>query len=249
MKESPIVLVTGGSRGIGAATARRAAAQGFDVAINYLRDAKAADEVVAAVKARGRRAVALQGDMAREEDIARVFAGVDAALGPINHLVYSSGITGTPSRLEAAAPAMMRNVIEVNVMGALLAVQAALPRMSTKHGGKGGSIVLLSSAAATLGGGGEYVWYAASKGAIDSLTIGLSRELASEGIRVNAVQPGLIDTDIHVAGRVERNAPLVPFGRAGTADEVAGPIVFLLTEAASYMTGAILRVGGGAERE
>ena len=242
---SKILLVTGASRGIGAATAKLAASRGYDVAVNYLRDAKAADAVVAAIKAAGRRAVAIQGDMAREADVARVFAAIDKEFGRVTHLVYNSGTTGANSRIEAADVAMMREVIELNVLGALMCVKAAIPRMSVKHGGRGGAIVLISSAAATLGGPGEYVWYAASKGATDSMTYGLSKELAADAIRVNALQPGLIETAIHPPGRLERMAPMVPMGRAGSPEEIAESILFLLSDASSYTTGTVLRVAGG----
>jgi NAD(P)-dependent dehydrogenase (short-subunit alcohol dehydrogenase family) len=242
---SKVLLVTGASRGIGAATATLAATRGYDVAVNYLRDAKAADAVVTAIKTAGRRAVAVQGDMAKEADVTRVFAATDKELGPVTHLVYNSGTTGSNSRLEAADVAMMREVIELNVLGALMCVKAAIPRMSVKQSGQGGAIVLISSAAATLGGPGEYVWYAASKGATDSMTYGLSKELAGDAIRVNAVQPGLIETGIHPPGRLERMAPLVPMGRAGSPEEIAESILFLLSDAASYTTGTVLRVAGG----
>jgi NAD(P)-dependent dehydrogenase (short-subunit alcohol dehydrogenase family) len=242
---SKVLLVTGASRGIGAATAKLAASRGYDVAVNYLRDAKAADAVVAAIKAAGRRAVAIQGDMAQEADVARVFATIDKELGSLTHLVYNSGTTGTNSRVEAADVAMMREVIELNVLGALMCVKAAIPRMSVKHGGQGGAIVLISSMAAVLGSAGEYVWYAASKGATDSMTYGLSKELAADAIRVNAVQPGLIETGIHPPGRLERMAPLVPMGRAGSPEEIAESILFLLSDASSYTTGTVLRVAGG----
>ncbi len=242
---SKVLLVTGASRGIGAATAKLAASRGYDVAVNYLRDAKAADAVVAAIKTAGRRAIAIQGDMAKEADVTRVFATVDKELGSVAHLVYNSGTTGANSRLEAADVAMMRDVIELNVLGALMCVKAAIPRMSVKQSGQGGAIVLISSAAATLGGPGEYVWYAASKGATDSMTYGLSKELAADAIRVNALQPGLIETGIHPPGRLERMAPLVPMGRAGSPEEIAESILFLLSDAASYTTGTVLRVAGG----
>jgi NAD(P)-dependent dehydrogenase (short-subunit alcohol dehydrogenase family) len=183
--------------------------------------------------------------MAQEADVARVFATIDKELGSLTHLVYNSGTTGTNSRVEAADVAMMREVIELNVLGALMCVKAAIPRMSVKHGGQGGAIVLISSAAATLGGPGEYVWYAASKGATDSMTYGLSKELAADAIRVNAIQPGLIETGIHPPGRLERMAPLVPMGRAGSPEEIAESILFLLSDASSYTTGTVLRVAGG----
>ena len=241
---SKVLLITGAGRGIGAATAKLAAAQGYDVAINYQRDDAAAASVVAAVQAAGRRGVAIKADLAREDDIARMFKTVDE-LGRLTHLVYNAGITGGYGRLEAADAAMMRNVLELNVLGALLCVQAAIPRMSSRHGGAGGAMVMLSSMAASLGSPGEYVWYAASKGAIDSMTVGLSKELAADGIRVNAVAPGLIATDIHPPGRLDRLAPMMPIARAGTAEEVAPSILFLLSDASSYTTGTILRVSGG----
>ena len=240
-----VLLITGAGRGIGAATAKLAAAQGYDVAINYLRDETAAAAVVSAVRAAGRRGIAIKGDLAREDDIARMFKTVDDELGRLTHLVYNAGVTGGYGRLEAAEAAMMRNVLELNVLGALLCVQAAIPRMSVKQGAAGGAIVLLSSMAASLGSPGEYVWYAASKGGIDSMTIGLSKELAVDGIRVNAVAPGLIATEIHPPGRLDRLAPMMPIARAGTADEVAPSILFLLSDASSYTTGTILRVSGG----
>jgi NAD(P)-dependent dehydrogenase (short-subunit alcohol dehydrogenase family) len=245
MSDAPILLITGASRGIGAATAKLAAQRGFDVAVNYLRDETSANAVAGVARQAGRRAITVQGDMGKEADIARMFAAVDKDLGRLTHFVYNAGITGDPSRVEAAAAAMMRTVIEVNVLGALLCAQAAIKRISKKHGGRGGAMVMISSAAATLGGPGEYVWYAGTKGAIDSMTIGLSKELADDGIRVNAVQPGLIDTEIHVAGRVARIAPMIPFQRAGTADEIAEAVMFLLSDASSYTTGTILRVAGG----
>jgi NAD(P)-dependent dehydrogenase (short-subunit alcohol dehydrogenase family) len=240
-----VLLIAGGSRGIGAATARLAGVRGFDVAVNYRSNGKAADEVVAAVRSSGRNALAVQGDMAQEADVARMFATVERDLGRPTHVVYSCGITGRPSRVEAVATETLREVLDVNVLGALLCVRAAIPRISARHGGRGGAIVLVSSGAATLGSAGEYVWYAATKGAIDSMTIGLARELAADGIRVNAVAPGLIATGIHVPGRLERLAPAAPLGRAGHAEEVAEAIVFLISDAASYITGAVLRVTGG----
>jgi len=245
MTDAPVLLITGASRGIGAATAKLAAERGFDVAINYLRDETAANAVAGVARQAGRRAIAVQGDMGKEADIARMFATVDKDLGRLTHFVYNAGITGKGSRVEAADPAMMRNVIDVNVLGAFLCARAAIPRISRKKGGRGGAMVLISSAASTLGGSGEYVWYAATKGAIDSMTYGLSKELAEDGIRVNAVAPGPIATDIHPPGRLERVTSAVPLGRAGTADEVAAAIVFLLSDASSFTTGAILRVGGG----
>jgi NAD(P)-dependent dehydrogenase (short-subunit alcohol dehydrogenase family) len=242
---SKVLLVTGAGRGIGAAIARLAAKQDYDVAVNYLRDREAADAVVADVRAAGRRAAAIQGDMAQEADVARTFATVDQELGRLTHLVYNAGSTGGYSRLEDAEIAMMRAVLELNVLGALMCAKEAAARMSTKKGGQGGAIVMISSMAAVLGSAGEYVWYAASKGAVDSMTVGLSRELAADNIRVNAVAPGLIETGLHPPGRLERLAPLMPIPRAGTPEEVAAAVMFLLSDASSYTTGTILRVAGG----
>ncbi|HET9902417.1 MAG TPA: SDR family oxidoreductase [Xanthobacteraceae bacterium] len=245
MATAPVLLITGGSRGLGAATARLAAKRGFDVAVNYRSDAGAAEKVVAEVKAAGRRAVAIQADVAQELEVETLFETVDATLGRLTHFVYSSGITGPVSRVESLADKDIQQVLAVNVAGAFYCTRAAIKRMSQKHGGQGGSIVLLSSMASVLGGGGEYVLYAASKGAIDSMTVGLAREVAGEGIRVNAVSPGLIDTEIQPPGRVERVGPTVPIGRAGRAEEVAEAILYLLSDAASYVAGTILRVSGG----
>ena len=240
-----ILLVTGASRGIGAAIARLAGTRGYDVAVNYLRDEKAAAAVVQAVRAAGRRAVAIQGDMAREADIDRTFATIDKAVGRLTHLVYNAGTTGGNSRVEAVEAKTIRDTMELNVVGALLCAKAAIPRMSKKHGGQGGAMVLISSMGASLGSPGEYVWYAASKGAVDSMTIGLSKELAADGIRVNAVSPGIILTDIHPPGRVERITPSVPMQRAGTPEEIAETVLFLLSDASSYTTGTNIRVAGG----
>lgn len=240
----PVLLIAGGSRGIGAATARLAGERGYDVAVNYHSNSNAAASVVAAVEKAGGRAVALQGDMAIEADIARVFADTEKKLGPITHFVHSSGIIGKFSRLDEADTQTIRNALDVDTFGAILCARECVKRMSTKHGGKGGAIVFLSSMAANLGGGGECVWYAAAKGGIDSLTIGLSREVARENIRVNAITPGMIETDIQPPGRMERVAPSIPIGRGGTPLEVAEAILFLLSDAASYITGANLRVSG-----
>ena len=243
--KSPILLITGASRGIGAATARLAARRGFDVAVNYLKDRASAEKVVADVAAAGRRAVAVQADMASEDDIVRMFATVDQKLGRITHLVYNTGITGPMSRIEGLSAKDAQEILDVNVLGAFIAARAAIPRLSVRHGGGGGSMVFLSSAMATLGGAGDYVMYSVSKAAIDTLTLGLARELAGEGIRVNAVAPGPIATDIHPPGRLDRLAPAVPLGRAGTPEEVAEAVVFLLSDASSYTTGVVLRVAGG----
>jgi len=240
----PVLLIAGGSRGIGAATARLAAGQGYDVAVNFKSNSNAAAQVVEAVKTAGRKAVALQGDMAREADIESVFDATVKALGPITHFVHSAGIIGPYSRLDEVATETLREVLDLDTLGALICLRAAIRRMSTKHGGKGGSVVMLSSMAATIGGAGECVWYAAAKGAIDSLVIGAAREVGKEGVRINAISPGVIDTDIQPPGRVERVSPLLPMGRAGEADEVAEAILFLLSDAASYINGANLRVSG-----
>jgi len=243
-----VLLIAGGSRGIGASTATLAAARGYDVGITYKTDAKSAAEVVSAIKAEGRNALAIAADMAREADIERMFKEADA-LGPLTHFVYNAGIPGRAGRLEDAASAMMLEVIEVNVMGALWSMQHAIRRMSKKNGGPGGSIVLLSSVAADIGGPNEYVWYAASKGAVESITYGLSKELAGDGIRVNCVSPGASATRIHAdAGTPEklaRVAPMIPMGRVGKPEESAEAVLFLLSDAASYTSGTVLRVAGG----
>lgn len=241
----PVLLIAGGSRGIGASTCRLAGQRGYDVAVNYKRNTKAAAGVVDAVKAAGGKAVAIQGDMVDEATILRVFDEAAKALGPITHFVHSAGIGGKNSKLEAATAQTLREVIEVNLYGGLLCAREAVRRMSTAHGGPGGSIVLLSSIASVTGGAGEYVFYAAAKGGIDALTNGLAREVVKEGIRVNAIRPGPTRTDIHEPGRLERITPLLPMGRPGEPHEIAEAILFLLSDAASYITGAVLNVSGG----
>jgi NAD(P)-dependent dehydrogenase (short-subunit alcohol dehydrogenase family) len=241
----PVLLIAGGSRGIGAATARLAGERGYDVAVNYKSNSNAAASVVEAVKTSGGKAMAIQGDMAVEADIERVFATTADKLGPVTHFVHSSGVIGNASRLDEADAQTIREVLDVDTFGALLCLRACVRRMSTKHGGSGGAVVMLSSMAAPLGGANECVWYAAAKAGVDSMIIGVSREVAKEGMRVNAVTPGVIDTDIQPLGRVERVTPLLPMGRAGEADEVAEAILFLLSDAASYINGANLRVSGG----
>lgn len=240
----PVLLVAGGSRGIGASIATLAGARGYDVAVNYKGNQKAAQDVVAAVNAAGGQALAIQGDMAKSAEIERVFAQA-AKLGPLTHFVHSSGITGSPSRLDEVSEKTVQEVLDVNTFGGIWSLREAVKRMSTKHGGKGGSIVMISSMAATIGGTGEYTWYAAAKAAVNTLVVGVAREVAKEGIRINALSPGLIDTEIHVPGRVERIAPMVPVGRAGKPEEVAETVLYLLSDAASYMTGAVVNVSGG----
>jgi NAD(P)-dependent dehydrogenase (short-subunit alcohol dehydrogenase family) len=246
----PVLLVTGGSRGIGAATCIMAAQRGYDVAVNYQGNADAAAKVVAACEAAGAKAVAIQGDMASATDIIRLFAEAKAALGPLTHVVNNAGITGKASPLADADTAVIRACIDINVTGAILVAREAARALAASTEATGKAIVNISSAAATLGSPGEYVWYAASKGAVDTLTIGLSKELAPAGIRVNAVSPGITETDIHAlstgeAGRVARISPLVPLQRAATPDEIAEAVLFLLSEASAYTTGVILRVAGG----
>jgi NAD(P)-dependent dehydrogenase (short-subunit alcohol dehydrogenase family) len=249
MSEAGVMLVTGGGRGIGAATARLAAQRGYAVCANYVSNGTAAEALVADIADSGGRAIAVQGDVCSEDDVERMFARTEAELGPVTALVNNAGLTGLISRLDEAETATLRQCLEVNVMGTLLCSRTAVRRMSTRHGGRGGAIVNISSAAASLGSPGEYVWYAAAKGAVDSFTIGLSREVAGEGVRVNAVAPGLTATEIHAAsgdaGRLERIGKTVPLGRPASAEEVAEPILWLLSDAASYVTGAILRVAGG----
>ncbi len=246
----PVVLITGGSRGIGAATARLAAARGYDVAVSYRSEQEAAEAVVAECQALGARACAVAGDVAAEADILRIFDEAARALGPIRHVVNNAGITGRSSRLDAADADVIRTCIDVNVTGAILVAREAARRLSTRNGGPGGSIVNISSVAASIGSPGEYVWYAASKGAIDALTTGLAKELATEGVRVNAVSPGLVETEIHArstgdAGRMERIAPMIPVGRIGQPGEIAEAVLFLISDGASYTTGANIRVSGG----
>lgn len=246
---SKLVLITGGSRGIGAATALLAAREGYAVAVNYTANSLAADEVVRQIRSGGGQAMAVQADVAVESEVLAMFEKIDAKFGPLNSLVNNAGVVDQTSRVDAMSYARIRRMFEINVFGSFLCAREAVRRMSTRHGGAGGSIVNVSSAAARLGAPGQYVDYASAKGAIDTFTVGLAKEVAGEGIRVNAVRPGIIETDIHASGglpnRARDLAPQVPMQRAGTADEVAQSIVWLMSEQASYTTGALLDVAGG----
>ena len=249
MSDSPVVFVTGGSRGIGAAVCRLAARQGWRVAVNYASNRKAADAVVAAIGEAGGEAVAIEGDVGKAADIAAMFAAVDGHFGRLDGLVNNAGIVDYPQRVDEMSAERIERMLRVNVTGSMLCAAEAIRRMSSRHGGQGGAIVNVSSMAAILGAATQYVDYAASKAAIDTFTVGLSRELAAEGIRVNAVRPGIIETDLHASGglqdRAREMAPSVPMQRAGTAEEVADAILYLLSPSASYITGAILNVSGG----
>ena len=248
MTASRIALITGASRGIGAASALLLAQRGHDVAVNYARDAHAAGQVAARVRALGRRALVVQADVADEAAVLAMFAAIDRELGPLTALVNNAGIVDMKARLDEMSTARWRRMLDINVFGTLLCTREAVRRMSTRHGGQGGGIVNLSSVAAVLGAGGMYVDYAASKGAIDSFTTGMARELATEGIRVNAVRPGIIDTEIHIASgdpnRAHESAAMIPMQRPGTALEVAHAVAWLLSDEASYVTGTVVNVSG-----
>ncbi len=243
------LIVTGGGRGIGAAVAKLGAARGYAVAVNYQSNAAAALAVVREIEAAGGRATAIAGDVAKEQDVLRLFATAAHDLGPITALVNNAGITGKAGRVEALELQDLERVLAVNVVGAVLCAREAVRCMSTKHGGQGGAIVNIGSRASELGGGGEWVHYGLSKGAIDTFTVGLAKEVGGEGIRVNAVSPGLIDTEIHTAAgmadRLPRLAATIPIPRIGGAAEVAEGVIWLLSPAASYVTGAILHISGG----
>ena len=243
------LLVTGASRGIGAATAMRAAAAGWDVAVHCAHDAAAAGEVAARVRAQGRRALVLQADVGDDGAVRRMFDELDAAWGPrLGGLVNNAGVVDVAARVDEMDAARVERMFRINVFGSFACAREALRRMSTRHGGAGGAIVNVGSAASRLGSPGQYVDYAAAKGAIDTFTLGLAREVAAEGVRVNAVRPGIIETGIHASGgqpeRARQMAPQVPMRRAGSADEVAAAIVWLLSDEAGYVSGAILDVGG-----
>lgn len=244
-----VLLITGGSRGIGAATARLAASQGYAVAVNYSANSQAADEVVRQIRAHGGSAIAVQADVAIESEVLAMFGQVDAQLGRLSALVNNAGVVDVAARVDQMSLARWRRMFDIHVIGSMLCAREAVRRMSTRHGGAGGAIVNLSSVVSSLGAAGQYVDYAAAKGAIDAFTFGLGREVAGEGIRVNAVRPGIIDTEIHASGgqpdRARQAAPLIPMQRPGTADEVAQAIVWLLSDAASYTTASILDVSGG----
>ena len=246
---NPVVLVTGGSRGIGAATALLAARHGFAVAVNYTAQSLAADDVVRQICAAGGTAIAVQADVAEEAQVLAMFEKIDAQLGRLSALVNNAGVVDVASRLDAMSVQRLRRMFDINVLGSFMCAREAVKRMSKRNGGAGGAIVNVSSVAARLGGPGQYVDYAASKGAIDTFTVGLAKEVASEGIRVNAVRPGIIETEIHASGgepdRARSMAPLVPMQRAGSAAEVAQAIVWLLSPDASYTTAAIIDVAGG----
>ena len=246
---SAVVLITGASRGIGAATALLAARQGYAVAVNYSANSLAADEVVRQIRQGGGNAMTVQADVADEAQVLTMFEKVDAKLGRLTALVNNAGVVDQTSRVEAMSMARFRRMFEINVFGSFVCAREAVRRMSTRHGGAGGTIVNLSSVAARLGAPGQYVDYAAAKGAIDSFTLGLAKEVAAEGIRVNAVRPGIIETDIHASGglpnRAHEMAPQIPMLRPGSAEEVARSILWLMGTESSYTTGTVLDVTGG----
>ena len=241
-----VMIVTGGSRGIGAATARLAATRGYAVCVNYRKERGAAEALARELDG---KAIAVAADVAEEADVVRLFETVDRSLGPVTALVNNAGIVDLGTRVEAITPVRLQRMFAVNVFGSFLCAREAVKRMSRRHGGKGGVIVNVSSIAAKLGGAGEYVDYAAAKGAIDTFTVGLAKEVGADGIRVNAVRPGIIRTEIHLSsgdpGRVERIGAVAPLGRPGEAEEVARVILWLASEESSYMSGALVDVSGG----
>ena len=245
----PIVLVTGGSRGIGAAVAIMAAQRGYDVAFSYQSNAKAAEAVAETIRATGRKVLAMQADVSVEADVLRLFKTVDQQMGRLDALVNNAGMLEKQTRLDQMDVGRWNRVLGANVIGTFLCAKEAVLRMSTQHGGQGGAIVNISSAASRLGSPNEFIDYAAAKGAVDSMTIGLAKEVATEGIRVNAIRPGLIYTDIHASagepGRVDRAKAGVPMQRGGTADEVAEAVLWLMSAQSSYVTGTMLDVAGG----
>ncbi len=249
MSEAPVLLVTGGSRGIGAAICLLAARKGWRVAVNYASNRQAADAVVSTIEAGGGEAFAIQGDVGNADDIVAMFAAVDRRFGRLDGLANNAGIVDAPARVDEMSVARLERIMRINITGSILCAAEAVRRMSSKHGGKGGAIVNISSMAAIIGSPSQYVDYAASKAAIDTFTIGLAREVATEGVRVNAIRPGVIDTEIHASGglpdRARDMAPSIPMKRAGTADEIADAVLYLLSPEASYITGSILNVSGG----
>ena len=245
MPDPRAILVTGGSRGIGAAICRRLAAAGHPVCVNYAAGAPAAEAVAADIRARGGRAAAIAADVSDPDAVARMFEAAEQALGPLGGLVNNAGIIGATSRVDALPPADLARVLQVNVAGAFLCAQQAVRRLSTAHGGAGGAIVNLGSVASRLGSPGEFVHYAMTKGAIDTFTTGLAREVAAEGIRVNAVAPGLIATDMNPQERQDRHVGTIPARRVGQPGEIAEAVAWLISDAASYVNGTILTVSGG----